>query len=377
MPITGLPKILVSSAEITLERKKGDAPAPPSLTPGRIVKARVLEVISARQALLLIDGKKMLAKSFVPLKAGQEIQLQASRSGSQPVLRVVDDSAIRLPGAFQALVKSWGHGGPFSRLAALLSPGQSGDAALAGRSPGAEAVNQLRQLVNQISLKSPDAGPRFLNDVIQGSGLLWEKKLLSVFSGQNRLNPQAVADLVGNDIKALALKILQAQPAGGMQPAPADALRNFVEGLENLQLFNKYADEESGRYLLPLPVFTDGELKFGQMLLSLGDGGGQCERDEKSLVKVSFLLNLSRLGDLRADFSVLDRAVSGAFGVATAEIRDFIIPHLGEITQRLQAHGYVVRDIGCLVLGADALSDMALFDQALAAGHNGVLNVVI
>lgn len=375
MPITGLPKILVSSAEITLERKKGDPAAPPALTTGRIVKARVLQVISARQALLLIDGKKMVAKSFVPLKAGQEIRLQASRSGSQPVLRVVDERAIRLPGAFQTLVKSWGSGGPFSRLVSLLNPGRSG--AMANPSPETATVNQLRQLVDGISLKSGDAGPRFLSDVIQGSGLLWEKKLLSVLSGQNRLSPQAVADLVGNDIKALAMKILQAQPAGGMPPAQVDALRNFVEGLENLQLFNKHADEEGGRYLLPLPVLTDGDLRFGQMLLTLGDGRSKSERDEKSLVKVSFLLNLSRLGDLRADFSVLDRAVSGAFGVATAEIRDFIIPHLGEITRRLQAHGYVVRDIACLVLGADSLSDMALFDQALAGGHDGVLNVVI
>lgn len=94
------------------------------------------------------------------------------------------------------------------------------------------------------------------------------------------------------------------------------------------------------------------------------------------MVKVSFLLTLTRLGELRADFSVLGHLVSGAFGVATEEIKGFIEPRLIELTDRLLSHGYEVRDIGCRVVG-EALAGTALFDMAIEGDHNGVLNVVI
>jgi hypothetical protein len=372
MPITGLPSILVSSSEVILEKKTGDKEPPSPFVKGQMVTARVLEVAPGRQALLLIDGKKMLAKTFIPLKPGQEIKLQATGTGAQPVLRLVEDAAGRLPEGYNALIKSWGVSGPFTHLAGVLA--RDGLTSLAvGGQPGAVVLRRLRELILEISLKSGEAAPRFLSELIQGSGLLWEKKLLSLISTPGGL--QAASGLVEKDIKAMVMLLLS--PEGRGQGGRLEGLSAFLDGLENLQLFNKYADEESGRYLLPLPVLMQGDLKFGQMLLTLGDGQKKFEKDDTAMVKVSFLLTLTRLGDLRADFSVLGNVVSGAFGVATEEVKVFMEPSLIELTARLISHGYVVRDIGCRVVGKESLAETALFDMAIEGVDNGVLNVVI
>ncbi len=63
------------------------------------------------------------------------------------------------------------------------------------------------------------------------------------------------------------------------------------------------------------------------------------------MVTVSFLLSLSRLGQLRADFSVLKKGISGAFGVANEENRALVSSRLPELKQRLQAHGFTIYDI--------------------------------
>jgi hypothetical protein len=372
MPITGLPSILVSSSEFILEQKPGDTERPSSFIKGQVINARVLEVISGRQALLLIDGKKMLAKTFVPLKPGQEIKLQATGTGSRPVLRLVEGTAGGLPDGYQALIKSWGKAGPFGHLAGVLE--KNGNMPLtAGGKPMTAALMRLREWITEISLKSGDAAPRFLNELIQGSGLLWEKKLLSLVSTPGGL--PAGPEWVEKDIKAMVMRLLSLD--SGEQAGQREGLRIFLDGLENLQLFNKFADDVSGRYLLPLPVMMQGDLQFGQLLLTLGDGRKKSEKDDPAVVKISFLLTLTRLGELRADFSVLGHLVSGAFGVATEEIKGFIEPRLIGLTDRLLSHGYEVRDIGCRVVGGDALAGTALFDMAIEGDHNGVLNVVI
>jgi hypothetical protein len=372
MPITGLPSILVSSSEFVLEKKSGTKDPPSHFVKGQVVTARVLEVISGRQALLLIDGKKMLAKTFVPLKPGQDIKLQATKTGFQPVLQLVEDTHAGMPGGDIALIKSWGKSGPFTHLSEILSR-DSHIFLTAGEKRIPAALSSLRQLVIDMALKSGDAAPRFLKDLIQGSGLLWEKKLLSLMSTPGGL--QSGADLVEKDIKAMVMRLLSLESEG--QGGQLEGLRTFIDGLENLQRFNKFADEGSGRYLLPLPVLMQGDLKFGQMLLTLGNTSKKSREEDNAMVKVSFLLTLTRLGDLRADFSVLGRAVSGAFGVATEEIRGFIEPRLIALTERLLSHGYEVRDIGCRVVGAETLAETALLDMAIEGPHNGVLNVVI
>lgn len=378
MSINGLPPIVVSSSEVVLEGKPGDKKPPFQVAEGRVVNARVLEVISPRQSLLLINGKKVQARTFVPLQPGREIRLQAFRSGGETVLRIVRDTQEKPPEAFHGLLRSWGRSGPFGLFESLLGK-EPPLSALPHKFPMSADLSRLRQLAVSISLKSAEGAPRFLSDLIQGSGLLWEKKLATLFfsasAARTSVPNDAFSQLVEKDIKGLVLSLLAAE-AGEPGTVP-EGMRALAEGLEHLQFLNKFAEEQSGRYLLPLPVWMDDELRFGQMLLCIGDGGKKSEDAENPLVNVSFLLHLTRLGELRADFSVWGSTVTGAFGVATEEISAYVSRHLEKLRQKLEAHGYQVRDIGCRVVGPEALADTVLFDKAIEGSHSGVLNLVI
>ena len=94
-------------------------------------------------------------------------------------------------------------------------------------------------------------------------------------------------------------------------------------------------------------------------------------------VTVSFLLSLSRIGELRADFSVLKKGITGAFGVADEETQALISSHLPALRQRPQAHGFQVCDISCQVLALERLYDMSLVEQAVAPPSDGLLNLVV
>ncbi len=385
MPIPRLPPILVSSAEVTLGRRES-GPRDPALglEKGRVIPAQVLKILSSREALLSLDGVRVLAKTFVPLKPGQQILLQVERSGGeQPVFRLIQDAdpSGRLPAPLLGVLRSGGASGAFALLESLLSRqphlGVSAAQEAAGqtRTLPRRTLRRMQALVTRLSLKSGEATPRFLNELIRGSGLLWERKLHLLLASPGEPPRGEVSDLVEKDIKGLALKLLQ----GGTETksADVDTVKTFVKGLEHLQVFNGHGDGTPDRYLLPLPVWTGGEVKFGQMLLTFGEEHSKDGREQSSRVNVSFLLTLSQLGDLRADFSVLSRSVSGTFGVASEEMAAFVTGHLSDLSGRLEAHGYDVRHLGCRVLAVEALRDTALLEGLGDSEAQGVLNLVI
>lgn len=127
---------------------------------------------------------------------------------------------------------------------------------------------------------------------------------------------------------------------------------------------------------MPVPVMWPSALKFGQLLLDLGKKKTGGDR-ENQVVTVSFLLSLSRIGELRADFSILKKGITGAFGVVDEETRALISSHLPALRGRLQAHGFTVYDISCQLLAPERLSDMSLVDQAVAPPSDGFLNLVV
>lgn len=368
-----MPQLLISSSDVVLNRQRDAEGRPLKLVKDQTVAAKVLRAVSGRRAQLLIKGERVSAKTFLPLRAGQTIFLKVSRTGSRQVLKFMgekqDPSAI----GQSRLITSFGRSGPYAVLSRMFgdpaAPGDSGS----GR-PGVD-LSRLAALVASMSLKSGTASPGFLQDLIKGSGLVWESKLVQALTGHEAMTPKSIQALVSGDLKALALQLLSDKPE---MPEPAlDQLKSFLGGLEKHQLLNHSAFGKAGMYLLPLPVLWPSALRFGQLLLDLGkDKDSECAGGNR-MVNVSFLLTLTRLGEFRADFSVLKKAVTGSFGVATEEAHQRVASHLPELAGKLRAHGFSVRDISCRVLGPERLSGMSLLDRVVQERPDGVLNLVI
>jgi hypothetical protein len=370
--ITG-PRILVSSSEVILEQKPAGKPPLKQFVKGQVVSAKVLQTVSGRRALLLIDGQKVTAKTFLPLQKGQTILLKLEQAGDRQVFRFAGQPGATAGASQPVPMGSFGETGPYMVLARMLGelealkPGDAGGPL--------KHLAALKDLVGALSLKSETPATGFLERLLGGSGLLWESKLAALVTRGAAPTPEAVANLVAGDLKAVCLKFLSG--AGGTLPEALTAqLRGILEGLEQHQLLNQHLLENDGRYLVPIPLSDQQALKFGQLLLGLGgrkgEGGGK-----DRLVTVSFLLSLSQLGELRADFSILKTGLTGAFGVADEAARALVMEHLPELKQKLLDHGYSVLDISCRVLESQQLSEMSLLAQAVAPPDEGFFNLVV
>lgn len=372
-----LPPILVSSSEVVLEqRPEGKFPLK-HFAKGRVVSAKVLQALSGRRALLMIGGQKVSAKTFLPLQTGQTILLKLQQTGDQLVFKFAGqpgEMAESNPRLSMETFGSFANTKPYAMLAQLLDGLETQKA---GDPEGPlRHLASLKDLVTRLSLNSSEPPTRgFVKRLMGGSGLLWESKLAALVSRGEAPTPAAVDRLVAGDIKATCLQLLSG--AGGtLSETLTEQLSRMLEGLEQHQLLNQHLLENEGRYLLPVPLWDQRFLKFGQLLLDLGgrkEGGEGKDR----VVTVSFLLSLSQLGEFRADFSILKTGLTGVFGVADEAARELVTRHLPELRQKLQDHGYSVHDISCRVLEPRQLSEMSLVAQALAPPSNGFFNLVV
>ena len=368
-----IPPILVSSSEVVLEQRPEGKSSLGHLVKGQTVAAKVVQVVSDRRALLMIGGRKLAAKTFLPLQPGQTVLLKVEQTEGRQVFKFVGLQDNTTEPGRPLPIGLLGKERPYAMLSKLLGGIQAfqGD-----DTPGpGKQLAALKDLVTALSLKSGAPSNGFLGRLMDGSGLLWESKLAALVSKGDALTPAGVERLIAGDLKALALQLLSGSP-GVLSGALTEELKGFLESLEQHQLLNQHLAENEGRYLLPIPLGEPPLFKFGQLLLGFGDR--KCGGDsENRLVTISFLLSLSRLGDLRADFSVMKKSLTGAFGVADEEARHLVFTHLPELRRTLKDHGYDVHDISCHILEPQQLSEMSLVAQAVTPLSEGFLNLVV
>ena len=361
MPLISTPSLLVSSSRIVLDRLPGEAPPLKNLTQGQVVTATVLQRPSDREVVLMVNGQQVTAKTFLPLASGQTVLLKVEQAGIHTVFKFMGQPED-LGGGQRLLLGALGKERPYLLMAELLKGTDLPEGTEGG------GLGAIKQLLAETSLGS-DAPSGFLKRLLDASGMLWETKLATVLSGE-KLSPEAAERLIAGDLKALALQL----QAGG-QEAVAPQLKGILEGLEHLQLLNQQLFDTAGRFLLAVPMAWDATFKFGQLLLDLGGRkeGGR----ENNLVNVSFLLTLSNLGDLRADFSILKQEITGMFGVADEDTNALVTAHLPLLAAKLQAHGFSVYNISSRVLAPEELSEATLLTRAVVSPESGLLNLVV
>ncbi|MCF8067768.1 MAG: flagellar hook-length control protein FliK [Desulfobacterales bacterium] len=552
-------QILLSSSDILIENNRGKKSELSGLIKNQLMDARVLKTLSNRQALLQIQGKRILVKTHIPLKAGEQLQLQVKETGEQQVLRVVASKGQEIRQLYINSLKSLGKGGPYESLSKLLSSD-----GLSQKSSNTIQTNQiflkLDDVLRGMSLKSDNADINLFRSVIKDSGLVWESKVSSAINNaqtssgskphpitdkdmgnlmakllgaENFIKPlkqqisagvaqsdkatlsskasvklevvlkgalqnlnqtdlnnfkslagakdKGLADKLlsfvkseqsgtdfqvgetsGRDIKTLLLRILESDD--GTKPlkqtllsdlfqseksekniqtirslenalkivllntgkADKNMLKAFIQGsnagteskkssfgnsqetfshvqvndlterdikglmlrllesgdlgktvkqqvshivdnLEKLQVLNRFASDALGRYLLMIPFLFDEQVKFGQMLIDCGKDSDKEGKSGKKPIKVSVLLEMSSLGDIRVDLSMFDSMVFGAFGVTDNDTRIYVEENIPTLVESLERHGFTVSGITCQVVRPELLENATLFDQLVDA----------
>ena len=349
--------IHVSSSEVVIQRGEGKKNTPPSFVKGQVVHAKVLELLPQGSARLLINNRSVTAKTAMLLKPGEEIQLR--------VLEEKETILLKLMGPVQKMSTS-----QISSLVRFF-PGNESLADVARIH-----IPRVKDLLHDLALKSRRADKDFLPRLIEKIGMTLENKTARLLQGQMSLPDlkQSLSVLLNQDVKALIQK--EVFMAGTDHPESLSMAASFSEALENFQLLNHHSSE-SGRFLLPFPVFSEDVFRFGQLFIDTGGKNRNEESFADKLIRISFLLDMSLLGPLRADFSILKKEISGRFLLNDEDTCEYVRSMIPELKERLNAIDYKIRKIDCRTGDKTGIQPADFIETLLKADSDRVLNIVI
>jgi hypothetical protein len=386
-----IPAIHVSSAVMKVVAEKGQSAPLFALKNNQIVQARVVQMQPPNQARLVINGQEINVKTSVMLTPGEDIHLKVQAGKDGFILRLTAPLQQGVPKHPAPLLQF------FSRpdtLGTLFKTDQA----------------QLSSILDTMALKSSRRDDGFLPRLMDKGGLLLEKKLADVLinqapgpvkqrlgagrqesgrqeSGSQGPGSQSPASplmdkqqmtslldtIMAQDFKGAALKQSVSAAVHG-KDAGTDAARGLLHTLENLQVLNSQS-AESGRYLLPFPVLADAGFNLGQLLVDVGEDADTAA--EKKMIRVSLLLDMSSLGPLRADVSILDKAVTGRFLLKNEDTREFVASMIPVLKKQLADIDFHLLKMDCQVAAPADIAATCLVETLFNNRDDQVLHIVI
>ncbi len=354
-------KIHISPPEMVIQKEAGKALGKSVFKKGQVVTATVLQLLSSGKAKLLINGETLIAKTGLLLSPGEELTLKVVQQKGSVQLKLQESPEALGTKQLVSLIRF------LSRNNAL---------------PDISKNPVVKDILRETALKSGKRDDSFLPRLIEKNGMMWEKKMGSLVKtqGQDTLNLNLV-QLQKQDLKgALLNELAQASHLGDALAATrGDTLEKtvaFIETLESFQLLNTQTSE-SGRYLLPFPVFVGSELSFGQLLIDTGDKKQDKNKDGHRVIRVSFLLNMTQLGAVRADFSLLKKAITGRFLLENEGVCAYMKTLIPELKTKFEQLEYDIGNIECLTAAKAQIRPNVLMASLFETGDDSVLNIVI
>jgi hypothetical protein len=295
----------------------------------------VLKPLSSGKALLSIKGRQVVAQSSIPFTEGSVLSLKVEETGLLPILKLVGVRVTNTDAVNSALIVSairqnlWKsiiegiHDYGFSR----------------------ELVSRFQELFDTLSSRLfSRATPELLSRLIDKSGIMWEAKVKNAIT-QQRIGTDDFSELINGDLKGLTSKLLAAK---GEETA---FLERFVSTLENIQILNHLGLEHGRKVFLPVPMQLPGGLfTIGQLLIQLPHRRQDKKGDKdigKNLLRITFLLELSNLGPLRADLTINDRSIEGRFLLTNEEAQSRVEGAIHSLIERLVESGFSVNFLEC------------------------------
>lgn len=355
-------KIHISPPEMVIQKEAGKALEKSVFKKGQVVTATVLSLLSSGKAQLLINGETIIAKTGLLLSPGEELKLR--------VVQEKDIVQLKLQELPQAAGKK-----QLVSLIRFLSKNNM---------PDITEIKDpvVKDILQETALKSGKRDDSFLPRLIENNGMMWEKKLGSLLKtqGQDTLNLN-LAQLQKQDLKGALLNELSLASSLGDALATSKGelgkpVTAFLDTLESFQLLNTQTSE-SGRYLLPFPVFVGSDLSFGQLLIDTGDKKQDKTKDGHRVIRVSFLLDMTQLGAVRADFSILKKAVTGRFLLENDGVCAYLKTLIPELKTKLEQLEYDIGNIECLTGAKAEIHPNVLMESLFETGDDSVLNIVI
>jgi len=352
--ITG---IHISSSEVIIKNEeKGKTGPLLSAKKDQIIDAKVLKVMSQGKIQLLVQGQNLVAKTSLLLTEGELLTLKVVQEKGALVLKLEGPLKPVTAQQLSSLVSLFAQKDRYLDLTKI-------------------DIAQFKKLIDSIALKSgkPDHG--FLPKLLEKGGFLWETKVADLLLGKSlQTMEKDPGIMIKQDLKGTAMNLLnlsEVQSGGNLK-----TVFDFTETIEKFQILN-HQNSESGRYLLPFPVFADESFSFGQLLIDKGDKQEKGGKKQQKVVNISLLLNMTKLGPLRADFSIFKKAISGIFKLSDQKASDYLRALIPELKKRLEKLEYKVQQISCKVAQKDEVDQASLVESLFKKNDDQVLNIVV
>ena len=186
-----------SAAKISLQPEANSKPLL-KLFKNEVVEGKVMQSFSSGNVLLLINGRRVMARSYVPLKEGKILSLKVEETVPIPTLKLLgikfmDSNAINTSILLSAIKENlWKS--TFENINHSGLP--------------KEVLSPFKELIHNLSmglfLKST---PKLLWELIDKSGLNWEAKLRKILLAK-KIGGASLDKLIQKDLKGLASKFL-------------------------------------------------------------------------------------------------------------------------------------------------------------------------
>lgn len=337
-------------------------PKHPGETPGfaenEIVKGKVLKVIDSETAILLINGRSFTARTRISLKAGDILALKVKELLPVPVFRTMGIQYARPEAANISVILSALKENLWKSVFEKIN---NGGGSVTERALWSQIVEDLpRKLLNE-------GRPESLLKMIDRSGIFWEAKLKKV-SEQNSVDGKQIRQLIDSDLKGLLSTLISKTEGEDVHAG------RLLSALKNLQILNRLGLEQDQKIFIPLPVqLPDGHFIIIQLLFQFSlkekEDSEKSAGDRKPL-KISVLLELSRLGPIRADFTVKKKRIDGMFRVAGRDTLKLVESAIPAFVKNLEDKGFTIQHIGCLHKEPEIVSQPLVREIIQAADCN-------
>ncbi|RLC14337.1 MAG: hypothetical protein DRH93_20855 [Deltaproteobacteria bacterium] len=349
--------IHISSSQMVINKESGEKGSFPNVTKNQIITAKVIQLLSHGKAQLLINGQTVIAQTALKLTPGEEVQLKVLQEKDAIILKLIDPVQKITTRQISSLISFFSKNNPLPDIT---------ESKVAG----------VKDLLYEMALKSDKPDKTFLPKLIEKSGIIWEKKIAPILLGNTsssdikaKLNILLQQDIKGNILKELLLA----------DPRKLDAFKmaaSFTETIENFQMLN-HQSSESGRFLLPFPIFNESAFSFGQLLIDTGKKTKGNHKDTDKVIQISFLLNMTKLGPLRADFSILKKEITGRFLLSDDDTCKYVKSKIFELKTGLKSIEYHILKIECHTAKKEEIQQSSFIETLVKASDDNVLNIVI
>lgn len=348
----------VSSSKISLH-SVGNTTFYPKLVENEIVEGKVLKSFSLKNVLLLIKGKRIMAKTHMPLREGSVISLKVEEVHPNPVLKLLGtinenietiNSSMILNGLKKNIWKTI-----IENIDHCILPDND--------------KKLFKELIDDISKKlflKPNSD--LLRELVDKSGIGWEAKLREIITSKANYSKANINELITGDLKGLGSKFIS------LMEGQSDLFERFVSTIKNIQLLNQLGLEQERKIFIPIPFqFPDGLFTIGQLLIHLhenkkNDGDGK-EKD-KDFFRISFLLEMSNLGPLRADLVVRQKQINGRFLIVEEKAKNIIEKQLPSLIKTLEKKGFVIPNFECHMKEPSEIKDTLVKEIIHKENHN-------